>query len=143
MAVKSTHYHDRTDDEIRPEKETEITKRRVGKLIGEQRRQLSDDCITDFSEINDDGHKVKTLTKRDAEGKEHEVEIDLTTLLHPTPSITTNVEILLTEARIIDEADEDEAVIKNPHVPAHDGVLESAEDRLEEEGLTPAWKVIA
>ncbi|KYH23715.1 hypothetical protein HAPAU_41950 [Halalkalicoccus paucihalophilus] len=119
-----------------------VTKRRVGKLLGEQRRRLSDDVIRDYDEINSDGHKVKTVKKRDADGKEHEVEINLSRLLNPTPSTTSDIEILVVEARVNDEAGDGEVPIENPHIPAYDAILDRAEKRLDDEGLTPAWEVL-
>ncbi|ADJ16807.1 hypothetical protein [Halalkalicoccus jeotgali] len=119
-----------------------VTKRRVGKLLGEQRRRLSDDVIRDYDKINSDGHKVKTVKKRDADGKKYEAEINLSQLYNPTPSTTSDIDILVIEARINDEADEGEVPIENPHIPVHDGVLERAEKRLDDEGLTPAWGVV-
>jgi len=67
-------------------------------------------------------------------------EVDVTALLTPGRRQTGNVEHLLIEARLYDERDREEWG-GNPAYPT-EGIVEQAIERIEAEGLEPAWRLV-
>ena len=114
-----------------------VPKRRVAPLIAKQRRQVSDNHITEFDKTDDDGHKIKKVKRPAVEGGLKEVDVDVTALYSPGISTTSNMEIIRIEAELADEGGE----VKNLHVPANDELLDQALEMLEGQDLTPAWEV--
>jgi len=88
---------------------------------------MTDLPIFDEAERNSDGDLIKT----DHNGH----ETNLTKLLQPGKRKTSNVEMLLIEARLADE----KGPIENPAFPMGDDTADEALARMDEEGLDPAW----
>ncbi|WP_331232674.1 hypothetical protein [Natronorarus salvus] len=120
------------------ERKAEVTKRRVGALLGRRRQNLDRDShITDYDRI-EDGHKVDKRTAPGPRDQTNKVDRDLTALYGAAPSTTTDPDLLVVSARIAAE----KGPTDNPHVPATDQVLDDALERMEREGLTPAWELV-
>jgi len=84
--------------------------------------------IFNDAERNGDGD----LIKKDGNGK----ETNVSKLFAPGKRKTSNVEMLVIEARI---ADENPGKDMNPAFPMGDGTASEALDRMDSEGLEPAW----
>lgn len=142
MATNATNA---TTDNVTTESETAAdyqraleTRRRIAPLLARRRENLDrDGHIEEYDHTDDNGHKIGLIIRPDGTGSK-EVEIDLTALGGAAPSTTANIELIVTEARLL----ADGKPIKNPHVPSNDGVLRGALDHLRPEGLTPAWEVL-
>lgn len=65
--------------------------------------------------------------------------INLTHRFQNAPRRTSNVDILLIEAEILD----DTGTVENPARPINPAVKEAALERIDAEGLEPAWRVEA
>ena len=115
-----------------------ISKRRVAELIARRRQNITDDHVVGYDEIDENGHKVKTVKKDRTEAPKSTYTVDLTATTKTGPSTTSSLEILIIEA----EQAADGRDRMNPHIPANDEVLEQAVERIEEEDLVPAWEVI-
>ncbi len=89
-------------------------------------------AVFDEAETNSEGNKV--VTREGRMGTEHDV--NLTTLFAPGRRKTGNVDMLLIEARLADENPDKD---RNPAFPVNRDVADEALDRIESEGLEPAW----
>ncbi|WP_331233216.1 hypothetical protein [Natronorarus salvus] len=120
------------------ERKAEVTKRRVGALLGRRRQNLDrDGHIADYDEIND-GRKVEKRKIAGPSNTAQTVDRDLTALFGAAPSTTTDPDLLVVSARIAAE----KGPTDNPHVPATDQVLDDALERMEREDLVPAWELV-
>lgn len=72
------------------------------------------------------------LIKKDSNGK----ETNVSKLFAPGKRKTSNVEMLVIEARIADEKPDKDM---NPAFPMGDETASEALDRMDREGLEPAW----
>lgn len=123
--------------------ERDVSRRKTGQILAERRVAVkqSDDYITNYDKINQDGRKMGIRKKQHKDPEVYtavKVEFDLTTLLAPGASTSSNVELLFLEAKI---ADENEDYDGNPHVPTRDSVYDEAVEKIEAAGLVPAWEV--
>lgn len=119
--------------------ETDIpSKRNVARLFGRRRQNLDrDGFVEDYGWIDEDtGRKMKEVVIDEDQGKSY--ELDSTALFGAAPSRSSNIDHIRIEAELIAEGKD----LKNPHIPSNDDVLETALERLAEEGLTPAWEAI-
>lgn len=96
--------------------------------------------ILDKATENDDGELVWTRDEPAAAGGTKEVETNVTHLLQPGRRQTGKIEHLLIEAELYDERDPDEWG-GNPAYPT-EGIAEQAIERIEAEGLEPAWRLV-
>jgi len=87
--------------------------------------------VFDRAERNSDGDLVVT---EDDGVMEHET--NLTKLFQPGKRKTGNVEMLVIEARLADENPDKD---RNPAFPVNSDVADEALERIEAEGLDPAW----
>lgn len=120
----------------------DLTKR-TGELarMGAQRRQALTEWTPDsekLTKVDDDGDHIIEKTVRGPGETEKTVEVNLSSLFHPAVSTTGNVEILVLEAELAAEGECGD----NPHIPVNEETLEAAINRIEAEGLAPAWEVV-
>ena len=114
------------------------TKRRIAPLLARRLNNLDrDGHIEEFDHIDNDGHKIGLVIRPDGTGSK-EVEIDRTATGGAAPSTSANIELIVIEARLLEQG----RPIENPHVPSNDGVLRAALDHLAGHDLTPAWEVL-
>lgn len=114
------------------------SKRNIAALKARRRANTSDEWISSHDHVDEEGRKVRAITKPGPEGTEKTYHVDYSAMLATTPSTTTNTEIIRIEAEQAAEGRED----MNPHLPANDEVLAEALTILEREGLLPAWEVV-
>lgn len=107
-------------------------------LLEERRAVLNDDFITDFDKKNEDGDKIKEITVKRSSGETRTYEANLSKLGQAAPSTTSNIDILCIEAELAAEG----RIGTNPHLPSSAEVYEQAIERIEAEGLTPAWEAV-
>jgi hypothetical protein len=107
----------------------------VKRLLAEQRKRLGETTTDRHTKTDDSGEKIKVRTVRGPGGTSSEVELNMSTLLRPTPSTTADVDLLVTEAELV----ADGVALGNPHIPADAETLAVARDRIDANGHTPAW----
>ena len=110
----------------------------IQRLLALRRKQLPDTVVdpSDYPNAElKDGDVIRTRKVRVA-GAVREVEQNLSHAYGPAPSTTGGVDILVIEARLVADGRD----VRNPHVPADTDTLARAKDRIESEGLTPAWE---
>lgn len=107
----------------------------INKLKALRRKELDDDFITDYDKV-EKGDKIKEIVVPGPADTTKTIEINQSHLYRPAPSTTSDVEMLRIEAQM--EADGKE--IENPHIPSSQDVLETAVEKIESEGNTPAWR---
>ena len=88
---------------------------------------MADLAIYDGAKRNDEGDLIKT--------DENGHETNLTKLFQPGKRKTSNVEMLLIEARQAERSGE----VDNPAFPMGEDTADEALARMDEEGLDPAW----
>lgn len=86
---------------------------------------------------DDNGDLIQEKSLQSQRGHTETVERNLSQLLRPAVSTTSDVEILVIEAELA----ADGRTPSNPHVPSSKDVLQRAETNLESRGLTPAWEI--
>jgi len=110
----------------------------IAKLIAQRRKALDrDGFITDYDGITDDGDKYEEMTVKGGGGSTVTIKVNLTKMYQAAPSTTGDIQLLQTEAELIDDGVE----LENPHIPASVELLERAKNTLSKEGLTPAWEI--
>lgn len=120
-----------------------VTKRRVGKLLGERKRNLSrDGHIESYNFTDANGDKIHRVEYDDKNTGTETIDANLSKLLAAASSTSSNIEVLRIEAQQAAEAGDNELETMNPHIPSTDGVLEAVSDVLEEADLVPAWEVV-
>lgn len=98
--------------------------------------------LIDDAERNDDGDLIYEKTVPGPAGTTIDIEINATSLFTPGERRTNDTMILLTEARAVAEADTPADAVGNPAKPANDTTAKQAIERIEAEGLEPAWRVV-
>ena len=111
------------------------TKRRVAPLFAKRRKAINDDHVEDHDKIVD-GQKIREKVTRGVDGTSKTLDIDQTALLTPGISTTSSLELITLEAELVAEG----RAVDNYHIPANDGVLDRALEKLNGKGLTPAWE---
>jgi len=89
---------------------------------------MTDLAIFENAERNEEGDLIKT----DEQGN----TVNVSNLFAPGKRKTSNVEMLVIEARIADEKPDKDM---NPAFPMGDDTAIEALDRMDAEGLDPAW----
>lgn len=127
--------------DIDAKQDQETTKRRVAPLLAARRRNLDRDrWITSHTYTDADGDKIHRIEYEDKDQGTQVIDVNLSRLLSAAPSRTTDVDLLLTEAKLIAEGKE----LDNPHIPATDQILDEAIAQIgrANDDLTPAWEVV-
>lgn len=119
-----------------------VTKRRTGPLLARRRQNLDrDGHVTCHDFVDEDGQKIREISRGGPEGTATSHRVNYSRMLGATPSTSTNLELLVIEARQVSEATPEEIATMNPHIPANDEILETATEKIRREGLIPAWEV--
>jgi hypothetical protein len=109
----------------------------IARLVAQRRKTLPTDAfVTDHDGTDERGHKYREHVVAGPGGTEHTVQSDLTAMYQSAPSTTSDMELLMIEARLIDDGTD----LQNPHIPATEELLARARDKIDAEGLTPAWE---
>lgn len=90
------------------------------------------------AEENDDGELIWEHTVPVAAGGTREIETNVTHLLTPGTRKTGTVEHLVIEAELYDEGEGG----GNPARPVNAEVAKQAIEKIESEGLEPAWRLV-
>lgn len=106
-------------------------------MLEQRRAQVDDRYVQSHDATNANGEKVAEIKTTDPEGGTQTTHVNLSTLLTSGISTTSNMEIILIEAKMAAEGDFE----GNPHLPSNDRILEQASRVLGERGLTPAWEL--
>jgi len=106
-------------------------------LRAKARDNLPDDIVNEYDEIDDDGNKLEVETYSGPTGKDQEIKHNLTAMYWPGASTTGDVDMLVLEAEM---RAGDEYELSNPHIPATVEARNEALDRMQSEGLSPAWE---
>jgi len=117
-----------TDIELEPE---------IKVLRAKARDAQTDEFITDYDEINDDGDKIEKVTHQKKSGETVTSESNLTALYTAGPATTGTTKLLVLEAEMVAEGYE----LENPHIPMDTETMEQAKQQIEANGHTPAWEV--
>ena len=96
---------------------------------------MTDIAILEEAERDENGVLVyeHTIQKPNGETKTHKTNVSA--LLTPGERTTTSIQNLLIEARMVDDGKE----VENPWIPGNEEIAEQAIERIEREGLEPAW----
>jgi len=90
------------------------------------------------AERNDDGRLIWEKSIGSAAGGSKTREIDVTALLNPGPRKTGNIDHLVIEAKLHERGEGG----GNPAKPVDSDIAKRAIERLDEEGLEPAWRQV-
>jgi len=93
------------------------------------------------AEKNENGEYIYTYTKRALAGGTSEFTTNVSALLRPGGRKTGKVDHLVIEAQLYDERDKEDWG-GNPARPVDSETAKRAIERIEEEGLTPAWRLV-
>lgn len=111
------------------------------KVLRAKRREALPDHIVDEDDnrvdrVTEDGERINEIVVDGGGGTTETHNSSLTSMYRPAPSTTGDVDILVLEAELL----ADGADLENPHIPETEAIRDKALDRLDGEGLEPAWR---
>jgi hypothetical protein len=107
------------------------------RLLAQRRKVLPDHPDIDADKTTDDGDLIHEVLVRGPGNTAKTIDANMSRLYRATPSTTSDIDLLVIEAELV----ADGADLDNPHVPVTDDLRETALARLDDEGLSPAWRV--
>jgi hypothetical protein len=109
-------------------------------LVAKRRDTLEEDFIDEsrYDRIDDRGHKIRELPTASPAGTDVTIDSDVTVTHRPTPSTTSDVEMLRLEAEMLADGYD----LDNPHLPDTEDTLEEAVAAIKSDGNTPTWEVL-
>lgn len=120
-----------------------VSKRRIAPLLTRRKQNLDQDGhVSCYDYTDGNGQKIREFTRNGPEGTEKTIRINYSRMLGTAPSTSSNVEVLLAEPRQTVDSSPEEIETMNPHIPGNDDILETATERITDEGLVPAWEVV-
>lgn len=113
---------------------------RIDALCRRRRANIDTDWLDEdrYDKVDGRGHNIREQTVAGPGDTTQTTEHDLTAMYQAGPSTTGQVWILRTEAEMLAEGRD----LGNPHIPASEGVLEEAVEKIEADGHEPAWEVV-
>jgi hypothetical protein len=113
---------------------------RIKALVAKRRFNLEEDFIDEsrYDHIDERGHKISEQPVAGPGGTTLTIDSNLSVMYEPTPSTTSDVDMLRLEAEMLAEGRD----LGNPHLPDSEETLQEAVEVIERDGNVPTWEVI-